>query len=160
MHFTLNKTEYINHISSSFNDKTKLLEAVRLDCHRMTISINGVVYDNYLDLLEALDKKYKPYMDIICLFCNQNAHHLYYEKVHNILSKKNIILVSNSDNTDRNSLSTNITILPIIKQISLKNTYQAITINSDHVEVLKTIIITIIVDLVLLDDIIVRIDYI
>lgn len=160
MYFTICKQDYVKHIRESFSDQTKLLEAVRLDCHRMTISINGVVYDNYLGLLEIVNKKYSPYIDLIMLFCNQNAHHYYYEKVHNILSKQNIYLVSNSDTLDRHDIITQITILPIVKQISLKNTYQAITISSDHVEILKTIRITLVVDLVLLDDIIVKIDYI
>ena len=160
MYFTISKHDYIKHIKESFPDQNKLLDAVRLDCHRMTVTINGKLYDNYLDLIETVNKKYSGYIDLIMLLCNQNAHHYYYEKVHNVLAKQNIYLVSNSDTLDKHDLQTSITILPIVKQITLKNTYQAITISSEQIEVLKTINITLVIDLVLLDDIVVKIDYI
>ena len=155
-YFTISKQLFINSIKESFTDKTTLLNAVKQDVPRMIIKLNGIEYHTYLELLEKLHTKHIEYLDIILLMCNQNAHYYYYEKIFSILQKDNIQLVS----CQSKELQTLLSFTPLIRQITLKNMYHAMVINEHLVKIIRTIKVTLILDLSILDPVIVKIEYI
>ena len=74
---------------------------------------------------EYIKANFPEYLEKILLISNQNAHFYYYNKIFNILSKKDFHLVA-TDN-DTKYLITEFTLNTLIKQATLTNKYNVIT---------------------------------
>jgi hypothetical protein len=159
--FSISKDVYFKSISSGFKDKIGLLNAVRLDYPRMDVIINEKRYKEYFEFLEYVKKDYPEYLTKILLLTNQNAHFYYYNKIFDILSRYDFHFVSDDDNNKNNKyLKTKFTLNPIIKQASLFNKYNVISINDTGEKIHRTLHIKTLIDLVILDPITIVINYV
>ena len=70
--YKLNKNKFLKNIS--FEDKCKLVKAVKNDWNRQTIILNNETLFDYLNFLMIIDTKYKKYQEIIFMLCNQYVH--------------------------------------------------------------------------------------
>ena len=137
-----------------------LLNAVRQDYNRMDVIINGKKIENYHEFLDYVKKKYPDYLEKILLLTNQNAHFYYYNKIFNILSKKDFHIVSyDSESEDIKYLKTVFNLNALIKQVILYNKYRVITVDNSGQNLHRTMLITTIIDLVILDPILIKIQY-
>ena len=159
--FHISKEVYFKSILKGFNDNIKLLNAVKNDFPRMDVFINENQYKVYHLFLETIKKKYPNYLKKILLLTNQNAHFYYYNEIFNILSKHEYHFVSNNmENNDKKLLKTCFNLTPFIKQACLYNTYNVITVDKCNQKVHRTIMITTIIDLLILDPVLIKIEYI
>lgn len=157
--FTISKDVYFNSISTGFKDNISLLDAVRMDFPRMDIIVNKKKQECYHSFLEFIKTYYNDYLYKILLLTNQNAHFYYYNKIFEILSKHDYHFVSD-DSRSKKYLRTEFNISPFIKQACLYNKYNVITIDDNGHKIHRTLLITTIIDLVILDPIVVNIKYI
>jgi len=158
--FNISKEVYFNSISTGFVDKVSILNAVRQDYNRMDVIINGKKIENYHEFLDYVKKKYPDYLEKILLLTNQNAHFYYYNKIFNILSKKDFHIVSyDSESEDIKYLKTVFNLNALIKQVILYNKYRVITVDNSGQNLHRTMLITTIIDLVILDPILIKIQY-
>lgn len=159
--FNISKEVYFNSISQGFKDNINLLNAVKQDYNRIDIEINGIQFTEYYEFLEYVIKNYPDYLKKILLISNQNAHFYYYNKIFNILSKKDYHLVSTvkSNKKDDKFLKTRFTLNILVKQAILYNKYNIITVNDDKKEIHKILHVTTIIDLVILDPILIKLHY-
>ena len=158
--FTIAKDVYFSSIKNGFATNLDLLHAVKTDFNRIDIFINNVQYTEYYKFLEYIKDFYTEYLERILLLANQNAHFYYYNKIFNILSKKDFHLVS-SDSVTK-FLKTEFILNNVIKQAVITNKYQVITVdNCKNVDkkIHKTILITTVIDLVILDPIFIKLQY-
>lgn len=159
--FNIAKEVYFNSISAGFSNKVDILKAVKIDYNRMDVFINGSKINEYHVFLEHVQKNYPAFLEKILLLTNQNAHFYYYNKIFNILSKKDFhIIPYESNSTDSKNLKTEFNLNHIIKQAILYNKYRVITVDDEgqssrH----RTILITTVIDLVILDPILIKIQY-
>jgi len=158
--FTIAKDVYFTSIRNGFATNLDLLNAVKVDFNRMDIFINNKKYNEYYIFLEYIKTYYPEYLEKILLLSNQNAHFYYYNKIFNILSKKDFHLVS-SDSVTK-FLKTEFRLNNVIKQAIITNKYQVITVDPDedtNKKIHKTILITTVIDLVILDPIFIKLQY-
>jgi len=157
--FNISKDVYFKSIKNGFKTNIDLLNAVRQDFNRIDIIINNKKYDEYHTFLEYVKNNYPNFLEKILLICNQNAHFYYYNKIFNILSKKDFHLVS-TDTTSIKYLKTEFTLNNLIKQATLINKYNVITIDSSvDKNIHRTMLVTTVIDLVILDPILIKIEY-
>lgn len=158
LYFTIKKHELFDLIQKSFPSAYDLYESVKKDFPRMQVKLNGVVQHRLCDFVQWMKEHEPSYLYTVLLLCNQNAHFYYYEKLYTILAKYNYHLVSRS-NTPPFSLCTNITLLPIMKQVCVQNDYNVIELetgDSNHV-IKKAIQVEMIVDLCSSGDVMIRV---
>jgi len=157
--FNISKDVYFTSIKNGFRTNIDLLNAVKQDFNRIDIIINKKKYEEYYTFLEYIKNNFPSFLEKILLISNQNAHFYYYNKIFNILSKKDFHLVS----TDSNSikyLKTEFTLNNLIKQATLLNKYNVITVDSSAKKnIHRTMLITTVIDLVILDPILIKIEY-
>jgi len=157
--FNISKDVYFTSIKNGFRTNIDLLNAVKQDFNRIDIIINKKKYEEYYTFLEYIKNNFPSFLEKILLISNQNAHFYYYNKIFNILSKKDFHLVS----TDSNSikyLKTEFTLNNLIKQATLLNKYNVITVDSSAKKNIHiTMLITTVIDLVILDPILIKIEY-
>jgi len=158
--FSISKDVYFKSISSGFKDKIGLLNAVKLDYPRMEVLINNVKFTYYHEFLEHIKANYPEYLTKILLLSNQCAHFYYYNKIFDILSKYDFHFVSDDKSNKEKFLKTIFVLNPLIKQACLYNKYNVISINENGEKIHRTLMITTIIDLVILDPITIIIDYI
>jgi|TARA_B100000925_G_C22004450_1_gene472916 hypothetical protein len=157
--FNISKDVYFKSIKNGFKTNIDLLNAVRQDFNRIDIIINNKKYDEYHTFLEYVKNNYPNFLEKILLISNQNAHFYYYNKIFNILSKKDFHLVS-TDTTSIKYLKTEFTLNNLIKQATLINKYNVITIDSSvDKNIHRTMLVTTVIDLVILDPILIKIEY-
>lgn len=156
--FNISKDVYFNSIKNSFKTNIDLLNAVKIDFNRIGISINKTKYTEYYAYLEYLRNNHPTFLEKILLVSNQNAHFYYYNKIFNIISKKDFHLVST--NEDVKFLKTDIILNNLIKQVTLTNKYNVIsTCKQAKKKIHKTMLVTTIIDLIILDPILIKIEY-
>ena len=159
--FNISKEVYFNSISSGFADKVSLLNAVKQDYNRMDVIINDKKIKKYHDFLDYIKKRYPDYLEKILLLTNQNAHFYYYNKIFNILSKKDFHIVSyEAESEDIKYLKTVFNLNALIKQVTLYNKYRVITVDNSGQNLHRTMLITTVIDLVILDPILIKIQYV
>ncbi len=157
--FNISKDVYFKSIKNGFKTNIDLLNAVRQDFNRIDIIINNKKYDEYHTFLEYVKNNYPNFLEKILLISNQNAHFYYYNKIFNILSKKDFHLVS-TDTSSIKYLKTEFTLNNLIKQATLINKYNVITIDSSvDKNIHRTMLVTTVIDLVILDPILIKIEY-
>tara|TARA_X000000950_G_C13789200_1_gene608627 strand:+ start:185 stop:682 length:498 start_codon:yes stop_codon:yes gene_type:complete len=157
--FNISKDVYFNSIKNGFRSNIELLNAVRQDFNRIDIIINSKKYDEYHKFLEYIKNNYPNFLEKILLISNQNAHFYYYNKIFNILSKKDFHLVS-TDVDSIKYLKTEFTLNNLIKQATLINKYNVITVDScADKNIHRTMLVTTVIDLVILDPILIKIEY-
>lgn len=157
--FNISKDVYFNSIKNGFKTNIDLLNAVRQDFNRIDIIINNKKYDEYHTFLEYVKNNYPNFLEKILLISNQNAHFYYYNKIFNILSKKDFHLVS-TDTSSIKYLKTEFTLNNLIKQATLINKYNVITVDSSvDKNIHRTMLVTTVIDLVILDPILIKIEY-
>tara|TARA_B100001093_G_C26771765_1_gene990555 strand:+ start:319 stop:816 length:498 start_codon:yes stop_codon:yes gene_type:complete len=158
--FSISKDVYFKSISSGFKDKIGLVNAVKLDYPRMDVIVNNKKYCEYYEFLEYVKRDYPEYLTKILLLTNQNAHFYYYNKIFDILSKYDFHFVSDDDKNQKDKyLKTQFVLNPIVKQASLFNKYNVISITDNGEKIHRTLYIKTIVDLVILDPITIVITY-
>ena len=157
--FTISKDVYFNSISSGFKDNISLIDAVRMDFPRMEIIVNNKIEKNYAAFLEFIKHNFDEYLYKILLLTNQNAHFYYYNKIFNILSKYDFHFVSDDGGTTK-YLRTEFNLSPFIKQATLGNKYNVISIDDNGEKLHRTLLIKTLIDLVILDPITIVINYI
>ncbi len=158
--FSISKDVYFKSISSGFKDKIGLVNAVKLDYPRMDVIVNNKKYSEYYEFLEYVKRDYPEYLTKILLLTNQNAHFYYYNKIFDILSKYDFHFVSDDDKNQKDKyLKTQFVLNPIVKQASLFNKYNVISITDNGEKIHRTLYIKTIVDLVILDPITIVITY-
>lgn len=155
--FNISKEVYFTSIKNSFKTNIDLLNAVKTDFNRIGISINKTKYTEYYAYLEYLRNNHSPFLEKVLLVSNQNAHFYYYNKIFNILSKKDFHLVSATE--DVKYLKTDIILNNLIKQVTLTNKYNVISTCDQGQTIHKTMIVTTIIDLIILDPILIKIEY-
>ena len=155
--FNISKDVYFASIKNGFKSNIDLLNAVRQDFNRIDIFINKKKYTEYYEFLEYIKANFPEYLEKILLISNQNAHFYYYNKIFNILSKKDFHLVA-TDN-DTKYLITEFTLNTLIKQATLTNKYNVITVDSVGKTIHKTMQVTTVIDLIILDPILIKIEY-
>ena len=158
--FNISKDVYFSSIRNGFATNVDLLNAVKIDFNRMDIFINNKKYNEYYIFLEYIKTNYPEYLERILLLSNQNAHFYYYNKIFNILSKKDFHLVTTDSATK--FLKTEFRLNNLIKQATIINKYQVITVDPDedtNKKIHKTILITTVIDLVILDPILIKLQY-
>lgn len=161
--FNISKEVYFNSISSVFPDNVSILTQVKLDFPRMDIFINKKKINDYHIFLEKIRKDYSDYLEKILLLTNQNAHFYSYNKIFNILSKKDFHIISViSEPNEKKYLCTEFTLNALIKQAVIYNKYKVITVDQQDSDkqVYRTLLITTIIDLVILNPILIKIQYI
>tara|TARA_E500000178_G_C17020229_1_gene755133 strand:- start:1682 stop:2182 length:501 start_codon:yes stop_codon:yes gene_type:complete len=161
--FNISKEVYFNSISSVFPDNVSILTQVKLDFPRMDIFINNKKIKDYHVFLERIGKDYPDYLEKILLLTNQNAHFYSYNKIFNILSKKDFHIISViSEPNEKKFLCTEFTLNALIKQAVIYNKYRVITVDQqdNDKQMYRTLLITTIVDLVILNPILIKIQYI
>tara|TARA_B100000242_G_scaffold294239_1_gene275662 strand:+ start:1674 stop:2174 length:501 start_codon:yes stop_codon:yes gene_type:complete len=161
--FNISKEVYFNSISSVFPDNVSILTQVKLDFPRMDIFINKKKINDYHVFLEKIRKDYSDYLEKILLLTNQNAHFYSYNKIFNILSKKDFHIISViSEPNEKKYLCTEFTLNALIKQAVIYNKYKVITVDQQDSDkqVYRTLLITTIIDLVILNPILIKIQYI
>ena len=159
--FHISKDVFFKSILNGFSDNLKLLNAVKNDFPRMDVFINGIKCNKYHIFLETINKNYKDYLKKILLLTNQNAHFYYYNEIFNILSKHDYHFVSQKEqNVKHKLLKTCFNLTPFIKQACLYNTYNVITVNKSNQKIHRTILITTIIDLLIIDPVLIKIEYI
>ena len=161
--FNISKEVYFNSISSVFPDNVSILTQVKLDFPRMDIFINKKKINDYHIFLEKIRKDYSDYLEKILLLTNQNAHFYSYNKIFNILSKKDFHIISViSEPNEKKYLYTEFTLNALIKQAVIYNKYKVITVDQQDSDkqVYRTLLITTIIDLVILNPILIKIQYI
>lgn len=161
--FNISKEVYFNSISAVFPDNVSLLKQVKVDFPRMDIFINKKKINDYHVFLEKIGKDYPDYLEKILLLSNQNAHFYAYNKIFNILSKKDFHIISVlSEPTEKRYLCTEFILNSLIKQAVIYNKYKVITLDQENLdkEVYRTLLITTIIDLVILNPILIKIQYI
>lgn len=157
--FNISKDVYFKSIKNGFKTNIDLLNAVRQDFNRIDIIINNKKYDEYHTFLEYVKNNYPNFLEKILLISNQNAHFYYYNKIFNILSKKDFHLVS-TDTSSIKYLKTEFTLNNLIKQATLINKYNVITVDSSvDKNIHRTMLVTTVIDLVILDPILIKIEY-
>lgn len=158
--FNISKEVYFNSISAGFSSKVAILNAVKNDYNRMDVCVNGKSIKDYHIFLEYIQQNYPDYLEKILLLTNQNAHFYYYNKIFNILSKKDFHIVScESDKEDVKYLKTEFNLNSIIKQAILYNKYSVITVDEEGDKCHRTMLVTTVIDLVILDPILIKIQY-
>ena len=158
--FSISKDVYFNSISLGFKDMSLLLNAVKIDYPRMIVTVNKTKFPEYYQFLEYVKKNYPEYLHKILLLANQNAHFYYYNKIFDILSKYDYHFVSDeAKNKDDLFLKSEFVLNPIIKQATLYNNYNVISINDHGEKIHRTLNIKTIIDLVILDPITIVITY-
>ena len=158
--FSISKDVYFKSISSGFKDKVCLINAVRLDYPRMDVVINKKKYNEYYEYLSFIKEEFPDYLKKILLLTNQNAHFYYYNKIFDILSKYDFHFVSDDDkNKKERYLKSEFILNPLIKQATLHNTYNVISITDSGEKIHRTLNIKTIIDLVILDPITIVITY-
>jgi len=155
--FNISKDVYFNSIKNSFKTNIDLLNAVKTDFNRIGISINKTKYTEYYAYLEYLRNNHSTFLEKILLVSNQNAHFYYYNQIFNILSKKDFHLVSATE--DVKYLKTDIILNNLIKQVTLTNKYNVISTCDKGKKIHKTMLVTTIIDLIILDPILIKIEY-
>jgi len=161
--FNISKEVYFNSISSVFPDTVSILKQVKLDFPRMDIFINKKKFNDYHVFLEKIGKDYPDYLEKILLLTNQNAHFYSYNKIFNILSKKDFHIISGiSESNEKRYLCTEFILNSLIKQAVIYNKYNVITVDQQdsNNQVYRTLLITTIIDLVILNPILIKIQYI
>tara|TARA_B100001093_G_C26737187_1_gene974988 strand:- start:230 stop:727 length:498 start_codon:yes stop_codon:yes gene_type:complete len=157
--FNISKDVYFTSIKNGFRSNIELLNAVKQDFNRIDIIINKKKYEEYYTFLEYIKNNFPSFLEKILLISNQNAHFYYYNKIFNILSKKDFHLVS-SDSDSIKYLKTEFTLNNLIKQATLLNKYNVITVDSSSDKnIHRTMLITTVIDLVILDPILIKIEY-
>ena len=157
--FSISKDVYFSSIRTGFKSNVELLNAVKADFRRIDIIINGKKYTEYHEFLEYVKNTYPNFLEKVLLISNQCAHFYYYNKIFDILSKKDFHVVNSEQNEFKN-LRTEFVLNTLIKQATLTNKYNVITVdnNSDE-KIHRTMLITTVIDLVILDPILVKIEY-
>lgn len=157
--FSISKDVYFSSIRTGFKSNVELLNAVKADFRRIDIIINGKKYTEYHEFLEYIKNTYPNFLEKVLLISNQCAHFYYYNKIFDILSKKDFHVVNSEQNEFKN-LRTEFVLNTLIKQATLTNKYNVITVdnNSDE-KIHRTMLITTVIDLVILDPILVKIEY-
>lgn len=160
--FHISKEVFFKSILNGFSSNVELLNAVKNDFPRMDVFINRKQFKIYHLFLETIKNKYPNYLKKILLLTNQNAHFYYYNEIFNILSKHEYHFVSYSaeKNDKKKLLKTCFNLSPFIKQACLYNTYNVITVNECNQKIHRTIMITTIIDLLILDPVLIKIEYI
>jgi hypothetical protein len=159
--FNIAKDVYFNSIAAGFNNNIELLNAVKQDYHRIDIYINDKKIDEYYAFLEFIKTHYPDCLEKILLISNQNAHFYYYNKIFNILSKQDLHLVTSVPSlSSEKYLKTNFVLNNLIKQATLINKYNIVTVDNSGKKIHKTILVTTVIDLVIVDPILIKIEYI
>tara|TARA_B100000575_G_scaffold252443_1_gene220432 strand:+ start:8150 stop:8647 length:498 start_codon:yes stop_codon:yes gene_type:complete len=159
--FNISKEVYFNSISSGFKDNIELLNAVKQDYNRIDIYINEKKIEKYHIFLEFIVTNFPDCLEKILLISNQNAHFYYYNKIFNILSKKDLHLVNSVPPEPKDKyLKTYFVLNNLIKQATLINKYNIVTVDIDGKKIHKTILVTTVIDLVIVDPILIKIEYI
>lgn len=170
LYFTLKKQDLYMLIQKSYRDSLELYDAVKKDFPRMRVRLNGVDQSDLTEFVQWIRNYDSQYLHPILLLCNQNAHYYYYEKLYNILAKHDYHLVTRThvtpllDSYNPKSapplpLETNVTLLPIMKQVCVKNEYEVIEVlppENDKV-IRKRMNVEMIVDLCQSTDVLIRI---
>ena len=86
--FSISKDVYFSSIRTGFKSNVELLNAVKADFRRIDIIINGKKYTEYHEFLEYIKNTYPNFLEKVLLISNQCAHFYYYNKIFDILSKK------------------------------------------------------------------------
>lgn len=158
--FTISKEVYFNSISSGFDNNIELLNAVKQDYNRIDIYINEKKIDKYYKFLEFIKMNFPNCLEKILLLSNQNAHFYYYNKIFNIVSKNDFHLVTSEPDQDcEKYLKTYFTLNNLIKQAKLVNKYNIVTVDELGKNIHKTILVTTVIDLVIIDPILIKIEY-
>lgn len=158
--FNISKEVYFNSILHGFKNNIDLLNAVKQDYNRIDIEINGKRFEEYYQFVEYIVTNYPEYLKKILLISNQNAHFYYYNKIFNILTKKDYHLVSTANNNNNvKFLKTTFTLNILVKQAVLYNKYNIITVNNHKQQIHKTLYVTTVIDLVILDPILIKLHY-
>ena len=135
MYITINKLSYLKNISKNINSQI-ILNTLKYNFNNYTIILNGTKLNRYIDLITYTLKNYpKLHESIIKIIVNSKID----SYIPFYLQKKTI-------NTD-----INLSLLPINKQIIIKNKYFNINNNNEK-------IITIIIDLINTEPVIIKID--
>jgi hypothetical protein len=158
LYFTIKKQELFDLIQKSYPSSYELYESVKKDFPRMQVKLNGAVQKNLGEFVQWIKEHDNKYLFPVLLLCNQNAHFYYYEKLYTILAKYNYHLVSRTT-APPVSLCTHITLLPIMKQICVKNDYDVVELEpvNENCIVKKSIHIEMIVDLCYSGEVMIRV---
>ncbi len=158
--FTISKDVYFNSIMSGFDNNIDLLNAVKQDYNRIDIFINEKKIDHYYQFLEFIKLNFPNCLEKILLLSNQNAHFYYYNKIFNIVSKNDFHLVTSEPDQDSEKyLKTYFTLNNLIKQAKLVNKYNIVTVDELGKNIHKTILVTTVIDLIIIDPILIKIEY-
>jgi hypothetical protein len=164
LYFTLKKQELYMLIQKSYRDSLDLYDAVKKDFPRMSVRLNGFLQSDLTEFVQWIRNYDMQYLQPILLLCNQNAHYYYYEKLYNILVKHDYHLVTRSYDAFKTAvpplpLETNVTLLPIMKQVCVKNEYEVIEIaEPEHDKIVrKRMNVEMIVDLCQSSDVLIRV---
>ena len=152
--FKLNKEVFFNTVN--FKDNSALLNAVKNDWHRSTITLNGIKQTSYVNFLELLTREYTNYLTNILLICTQNAHFTSYNKIFEIISKYDYHF--QTDKLSDEKVTTNITLSPLIKQGTVTNTYDIFKIEG-NAKYYRKIKVSTIIDFSTVDPVMIKIEY-
>lgn len=147
--------------SVNFEDKNSLINAVRNDWKRMEITINNKSFKTYVEFLNLIQTKYRDYKEEIFMLSNQCAHFYNYNKIFEILSEYDFHFSTKQDLDNKKKVKKVITrfnLTPLIKQVTIINTYDIYKVFND-VKLYRVIKVTTIVDLSTLDPVVVKLEF-
>ena len=147
--------------SVNFEDKNSLINAVRNDWKRMEITINNKSFNTYVEFLNLIQTKYRDYKEEIFMLSNQCAHFYNYNKIFEILSEYDFHFSTKQDLDNKKKVKKVITrfnLTPLIKQVTIINTYDIYKVFND-VKLYRVIKVTTIVDLSTLDPVVVKLEF-
>lgn len=147
--------------SVNFEDKNSLINAVRNDWNRMEITINNKSFKTYVDFLNLIQTRYIDYKEEIFMLSNQCAHFYNYNKIFEILSEYDFHFSTKQDLDNKKKVKKVITrfnLTPLIKQVTIINTYDIYKVFND-VKLYRVIKVTTIVDLSTLDPVVVKLEF-
>ena len=149
---TLNKLEYINNLRISSDSYANLLNNLKKNFHNYRIKINNKKIVSYLNFLSFLTDNYESFMEIIILITNISSFTKPVELLKKKLDENYHIIYKNS------TLSFNITLNFLAKQIFYKTNFILVNINSKSaIESKKILEVSVTYDLINSDPILLKI---
>ena len=137
----ISKDVYFSSIGTGFKSSKSCSTLLKQIFERIDIIINGKKYTEYHEFKEYIKNTYPNFLEKVLLISNQCAHFYYYNKIFDILSKKDFHVVS--EQNEFKNLRTEFVLNTLIKQATLTNKYNVITANNSIDEKIhRTMLIT------------------